>query len=130
MSQDIIIKNGTVFDPVNKIDGEVMDIAVSNGKIVERVNESSAKVIDASGKVVLAGGVDIHSHIAGPKVNMARILRPEDHYRNLKPKTAVKRSGVGTSCPSTFTTGYDYSEMGYTTVFEPANPPLKMLHVI
>ncbi len=128
--QDIIIKNGTVFDPVNRIDGEVMDIAVSNGKIVERVNESSAIVIDASGKVVLAGGVDIHSHIAGPKVNMGRILRPEDHYRNLKPKTAVKRSGVGTSCPSTFTTGYDYSEMGYTTVFEPANPPLKMLHVI
>ncbi len=127
---DILIKNGTVIDPVNGIDGEVMDIAISNGKIVEKVDEYRAEVIDASRKLVLAGGVDIHSHIAGPKVNMGRLLRPEDHYRNLKPKTAVKRSGVGTSCPSTFTTGYEYSEMGYTTVFEPANPPLKMLHVI
>lgn len=130
MMQDIIIKNGNVFDPKNNIDGEVMDIAISGGKIVERVDESKAIVIDATNKVVLPGGVDIHSHIAGPKVNMGRLLRPEDHYKNLKPKTAVKRSGVGTSCPSTFTTGYEYSEMGYTTVFEPANPPLKMLHVI
>lgn len=130
MMQDIIIKNGNVFDPKNNIDGEVMDIALSGGKIVERVDESKAIVIDATNKVVLPGGVDIHSHIAGPKVNMGRLLRPEDHYKNLKPKTAVKRSGVGTSCPSTFTTGYEYSEMGYTTVFEPANPPLKMLHVI
>lgn len=130
MMQDIIIKNGNVFDPKNNIDGEVMDIALSGGKIVERVDESKAIIIDASNKVVLPGGVDIHSHIVGPKVNMGRLLRPEDHYKNLKPKTAVKRSGVGTSCPSTFTTGYEYSEMGYTTVFEPANPPLKMLHVI
>jgi formylmethanofuran dehydrogenase subunit A len=128
--ENVLIKNGVVFDPVNGIDGEVMDIAVSKGKIVERLDESKAKMIDATGKVVLAGGVDIHSHIAGPKVNMGRLLRPEDHYRNLKPRTAVKRAGVGTSCPSTFTTGYDYSEMGYTTVFEPANPALKMLHVV
>ncbi len=130
MMQDIIIKNGNVFDPKNNIDGEVMDIALSGGKIVESVDESKAIVIDATNKIVLPGGVDIHSHIVGPKVNMGRLLRPEDHYKNLKPKTAVKRSGVGTSCPSTFTTGYEYSEMGYTTVFEPANPPLKMLHVI
>ncbi len=127
---DILIKNGTLIDPVNGIDGEVMDLFISNGKIVEKVDESNAQVIDATNKLVLAGGVDIHSHIAGPKVNMGRLLRPEDHYRHLKSKTAVKRSGVGTSCPSTFTTGYDYSEMGYTTVFEPANPPLKMLHVV
>lgn len=130
MAEDILIKNGVVFDPVNGVDGDVMDIAISNGKIVGKVDESRARVIDASNKVVMAGGVDIHSHIAGPKVNMGRLLRPEDHYRNLRCKTAVKRAGVGTSCPSTFITGYDYSEMGYTTVFEPANPPLKMLHVI
>ena len=130
MVENIIIRNGTVFDPQNKINGDVMDIAISNGKIVHSVDEKSARLIDASNKIVMAGGVDIHSHIAGPKVNMARILQPEDHYKNLRCKTDVKRSGVGTSCPSTFVTGYDYSEMGYTTVFEPANPPLKMLHVI
>ena len=65
MMQDIIIKNGTIFDPINNIDGEVMDIALSNGKIVDRVNESKALVIDATNKIVLPGGVDIHSHIAG-----------------------------------------------------------------
>lgn len=128
--QDILIKNGIVFDPKNGLDGEVTDIALSGGKVVETIDETKAIVIDASNKIVLPGGVDIHSHIAGPKVNMGRMLRPEDHYRNLKQKTTVKRSGVGTSCPSTFTTGYEYAEMGYTTVFEPANPPLKMLHAI
>ena len=35
--------------------------------------------IDARGMVVMPGGVDIHAHIAGPKVNAARRLAPEEH---------------------------------------------------
>lgn len=126
---ELLIKNGVVFDPLNKINGEVMDVAVKNGKIVEKVNESTAKVIDASNKLVMPGGVDLHSHYAGSKVNAGRILRPEDHYKDLVPKTKITRAGTGYSVPSSFVTGYRYAEMGYTTVMEAANPALKMLHV-
>lgn len=105
-----------------------MDIAVRNGKIVEKVNENKAKVLDASGMIVMPGGVDIHAHIAGAKVNSARLLRPEDHFKDVEVKTAVTRSGVGYSVPSTFTTGYRYAKMGYTTVMDPAMPPLKARH--
>jgi formylmethanofuran dehydrogenase subunit A len=122
------VKNGFVYDPLNGIDGQKMDIAVKNGKIVEKVNERSATVVDASGMIVMPGGVDIHTHIAGSEVNTGRELRPEDHFRDFETKTAVTRSGVGRSIPSTFTTGYRYSRMGYTTIMNPSMPPLEAKH--
>jgi formylmethanofuran dehydrogenase subunit A len=125
---ELLIKNGFVYDPLNNIDGEKMDIAVRDGKIVEKVTGKRVKKIDASGMIVMPGGVDIHSHIAGAKVNMGRLLRPEDHYKDVEPKTAKTRSGVGYSIPSTFTTGYRYAKMGWTTVMDPAMPPLKARH--
>lgn len=105
-----------------------MDIAIQDGRVVEDVQGSDVELIDARGKMVMPGGVDLHSHIAGPKVNAGRLLRPEDHYRDLVPAAGVRRAGVGYSVPSVFVTGYRYAEMGYTTVFEPATPPLKTLH--
>ena len=125
---DLLIVNGVVYDPVNGINGDRMDIAVHDGKIVEQVNRSQAKVIDASNMLVMPGGVDIHSHIAGPKVNVGRLLRPEDHAEDSEVKGLFTRSGVGGSVPSTFTTGYRYARMGYTTVMEPATPPIKTRH--
>ncbi|MEM2738543.1 MAG: formylmethanofuran dehydrogenase subunit A [Candidatus Bathyarchaeia archaeon] len=125
---ELLIRNGLVYDPINGVDGEKMDIAVKDGKIVEKVNERRAKKIDASGMVVMPGGVDIHSHIAGGKVNAGRLLRPEDHFKDFERKTAVTRSGVGYSIPSTFTTGYRYARMGWTTVMDPAMPPLEAKH--
>lgn len=124
----IVIKNGFVFDPLNGIAGEQMDICIDNGKIVEGVVERKAKVINASGMTVMPGGVDIHSHIAGSKVNTGRSLRPEDHRKDAVPKTKYTRSGVGYSVPTTYVTGYRYAKMGYTTVIEPAVPPLKAKH--
>jgi formylmethanofuran dehydrogenase subunit A len=124
---ELLVKNGFVYDPLNKVEGEMMDIHVRDGKVVDSVS-SSADVVDASGMIVMPGGVDLHSHIAGSKVNVGRLLRPEDHYGDVVPKTPSTRSGVGHSVPSTFVTGYRYAEMGYTTVFEPATPPLKTFH--
>ena len=84
--------------------------------------------IDAAGMVVMPGGVDMHCHIAGPKVNLARKMRPEDHRNDVMPRTAITRSGTGGSVPSTFTTGYRYAVMGYTTAFDAAVPPLVARH--
>jgi len=124
---ELLIRNGYVFDPLNEIEGERMDIAVKDGKIVESVGRK-ARVLDASSMTVMPGGVDIHSHIAGSKANCARMMRPEDHSRDTEAKTKYTRSGVGHTVPSVFTTGYRYARMGYTTVFEPATPPLKTRH--
>ena len=124
----LLLQNGFIYDPANKINGERMDIAIENGKIVEKVVGNDVAIINASRMVVMPGGVDIHSHIAGAKVNAGRMLRPEDHFKDVEAKTENTRSGVGHSIPSTFTTGYRYARMGYTTVFEPAQAPLKARH--
>jgi len=125
---ELLVKNGFVYDPINGVNGEKMDIAIKDGKIVESVNERRARKVDASGMIVMPGGVDIHTHIAGAEVNTGRLLRPEDHFRDFEPKTAITRSGVGCSVPSTFTTGYRYARMGYTTIMNPSMPPLEAKH--
>lgn len=128
---EILIKNGFVYDPINGINGEVLDIAVKNGKIVDpsRVDPSRALIIDAKGKVVMPGGIDIHSHIAGSKVNIGRLMRPEDHYLTNKPhKLPYRRAETGLTVPNVFRIGYEYARMGYTLVVEPATPPIKTRH--
>jgi formylmethanofuran dehydrogenase subunit A len=124
---ELLIRNGFVYDPINGVDGERMDLAIKDGKIVEKIGPTK-NTIDAFGMIVMPGGVDIHSHIAGAKVNSGRMLRPEDHFKDVEIKTEKTRSGVGHSIPSTFTTGYRYARMGYTTVMDPAMAPLKARH--
>lgn len=104
-----------------------MDIAIRDNKIVDAVSPT-AKVIDASGKAVMAGGIDIHAHVAGPKVNVGRLMRPEDKLFNTSRRGKSTRSGGGFSVPSVFETGYVYSRMGYTQVNEAAMPPLLARH--
>ncbi len=73
------IANGTVYDPINGVNGAVMDVWIQDGKVVAPPADAHAdRVLDAAGLVVMPGGVDMHSHIAGPKVNLGRKLRPED----------------------------------------------------
>jgi formylmethanofuran dehydrogenase subunit A len=120
------IINGEVYDPANNINGEVRTICIEKGQIVESVEEG--RTIDAAGMVVMPGGVDMHAHIAGPKVNTARKMRPEDHRLDPVFRTSLTRSGVGKTIPSTFATGYRYAAMGYTTAFDAAVPPLAARH--
>ena len=132
-SGEIIIKGGFVVDPTRKMEGDVADIAIKDGKIVDKVS-SSAKVIDAKGKTVMAGGVDVHAHVAGPKVNVGRLFRPEDKLLSGVCRSAMaQKNGArmesGFSIPSTFKTGYDYARMGYAFVMEAAMPPLYSPHI-
>ena len=120
------IINGEVYDPINNINGEKREICIQNGQIA--ASFTGGRIIDASGMVVMPGGVDMHAHIAGPKVNTARKMRPEDHRLDPHPRTALTRSGVGKTIPSTFATGYRYAAMGYTTAFDAAVPPMAARH--
>jgi formylmethanofuran dehydrogenase subunit A len=123
------ITGGRVYDPANGVDGEVRDVCLADGKVVADCGPG-ATAIDATGMVVMPGGVDIHAHIAGPKVNAARRLVPEQHRADPWDRSALLRSGTGGTVPSTFTTGYRYALLGYTTVVEAAVPPIAARHVL
>ena len=126
---EIRISGGAVHDPANDVDGDVRDVCLRDGKVVDDVGPD-ARQIDARGMVVMPGGVDIHAHIAGPKVNAARKLSPDDRRDDPLDRTEILRSGSGGLVPSTFATGYRYSLLGYTTVVEAAAPPLAARHVL
>lgn len=124
---EYILKNGIVYDPTNKVEGEKKDIMFRDGKIVDNVS-SDAKVIDVTDKIVMPAGVDTHAHIAGPKLVVGRMYRPEDSRKGVTSKTDILRSETGFSIPSCPATGYRYSRMGYGTVVEAAVPPLEAKH--
>jgi formylmethanofuran dehydrogenase subunit A len=120
---------GTVYDPLNGIDGVVGDLFANDGRIVADPGSPPDRTIDLAGLIVMPGGIDMHAHIAGPKVNVARKLRPEDRRDNPPfRKSALLRSGTLGSTPTTFATGHLYAGMGYTTVFDAAIPPLGARH--
>jgi formylmethanofuran dehydrogenase subunit A len=123
------IAQGRLYDPANGVDGEVRDVCLDGGKVVDEL-PAQAPRINARGMVVMPGGVDIHAHIAGPAVNAARKLAPEDHRADVLDRTAITRSGTGGTVPSTFTTGYRYALLGYTTVVDAATPPLLARHTL
>lgn len=129
MAASARIINGKIYDPANNIDGEIKDICIQDGQIVASVPDD-AIVIDAQGMVIMPGGVDIHCHIAGPKVNAARKLQPEDHRHDVHPATPFTRSGTGGTVPSTFATGYRYATLGYTTAMEAAVTPIGARHTL
>ncbi|MBS0210732.1 MAG: formylmethanofuran dehydrogenase subunit A [Planctomycetes bacterium] len=122
------IQGGRVYDPVHGVDGQVADVWLDGGKVVPAPTDPSVRpvrTIDARGMVVMPGGVDMHCHIAGPKVNLARKMRPDD--KRTSPVVARRpgwRSGTLGAVPSTFATGYKYAALGYTTAFDAAITPL------
>jgi len=129
---ELRIAGGTVYDPANRIDGEVRDVCIADGRIVSDLPESAPR-LDAHGMIVMPGGVDIHSHLASSSCNHARRLLPDEHMAD--PVKApeledgwIARSGTGGTVPSTFTTGYRYAGLGYTTVFDAAVAPLLARH--
>jgi formylmethanofuran dehydrogenase subunit A len=120
------LSGGKIYDPANQIDGKVMDIYVRDGRIIERPRDEEKidQTYNLAGKIVMAGAIDMHTHIGGGKVNIARMMLPEDHRADPTEHSAACRSGCGHAAPSTFTTGYRYAEMGYTAAFEPALSPV------
>jgi formylmethanofuran dehydrogenase subunit A len=123
---------GKVYDPRNGVRGEVRDVWIAEGRVVAAPTDPTARAdrtIDASGLVVMPGGVDMHCHIAGPKVNMARKMMPDNKRKApALRRTALTRSGTTGPVPSTFATGYLYAGLGYTTAFDAAIPPLAARH--
>jgi formylmethanofuran dehydrogenase subunit A len=102
------IRGGRIFDPPSGRRGETGDVCVLDGRIVKTL-PATAPVLEARDLVVMAGGVEVHTHIAGPAVSAARLLCPEDGGRCL---------------PTLSEAGRRYARLGYTTVMEAAVAPL------
>jgi dihydroorotase len=65
----ILIKNGTILDPVNGINGRKADILVEDAKIVriaEGIPSAGHDVFDAAGSYVVPGLIDMHCHLREP----------------------------------------------------------------
>jgi formylmethanofuran dehydrogenase subunit A len=122
------IINGLVYDPTQKINGVKKDIFIDDNKIVNPSKSDLEKfkvTYDVKGKIVMAGAIDIHSHIAGGNVNNARLLMPEVHKKFVHETLKNRKNLPGRGSRWTVDgTGYRYSEMGYTTVIEPAVLPI------
>ena len=68
---DLLIKGGRVMDPSRKFDEKVCDVAIKGGKIAavqpNIAASSAAETVDASGKLVVPGLIDIHTHAGREK---------------------------------------------------------------
>ncbi|MCC7361544.1 MAG: formylmethanofuran dehydrogenase subunit A [Anaerolineales bacterium] len=118
------IAGARVYDPANGVDGAAQEVCIRNGRIVAALPPEAA-TLDARGLVLMPGGVDLHSHIAGHTINLARRMMPQEHRRDPQPGRGDGRSGTGGSAPSTFATGQRYAALGYTTVMDAAIAPLR-----
>ena len=126
---------GSVYDPTNGIDGQPMTLWLDQGKVVSQPeSEEGFRSIDVAGRIIMPGGIDMHSHVAGPKVNIARMMQPEISNPNGVESTQRGdvwfHSGAVGNVPTIITTGYKYAGLGYTTCFDAAISPMaaKLAH--
>ncbi|MGQ7793456.1 formylmethanofuran dehydrogenase subunit A [Faunimonas sp. B44] len=121
----IRLAGGRVVDPANGQDA-VADVWLRDERIVAPPEgEAPDATYDLAGKIVMAGAIDIHTHVAGINVNTSRLLLPEQHWTHAARRAETP---LGNARRSTFETGRLYAEMGYTMVVEPAVPPSHALH--
>lgn len=130
----IRLKNGRIYDPVQQKNGVIEDIYIAYGRIIKKPSDAEkiAMTYDLTGKVIMAGAIDMHSHIGGGRVNIARMMLPEYQLGQLneaKHYTEPEAHICTPNCnhfvvPSTSQTGFRYIEMGYTAAFEPAILPI------
>jgi dihydroorotase len=71
MANQLLIKNGRVIDPANRLDQQC-DVLILDGKVAEvgrlngAIEQTVDRVIDAAGKLVVPGLIDIHVHFRDP----------------------------------------------------------------
>lgn len=93
MMENILIKGGRLVNPATATD-EVYDILIVNGriqKIGDNLREEGARVIDASGKVVMPGIIDLHVHLREPGFEYKETIETG--------AKAAAHGGVTTICP-------------------------------
>ncbi len=73
---NLVIKGGRVVDPTRRIDA-FLDVAIANGRIAAvraNIPPGKAQIIDATGKLVVPGLIDIHTHATVDPQSAAMML--------------------------------------------------------
>ncbi len=85
---ELLIKYGRVIDPTQNMDDK-LDIAINEGKIAKVAKDIAAqeseRVVDARGKIVTPGLIDLHCHVYDSIINIC-----------VEPDTAGVKQGVTT----------------------------------
>jgi formylmethanofuran dehydrogenase subunit A len=105
----IELANAHIIDPTHPQHGHMASLFIEDGQFVPlEANRKPNQRIDVEQQLVMAGAIDIHTHIGGGKVNLSRLLMAD-----------VFQSEQRVVWP-TLETGAKYCRMGYTACFEPA----------
>ena len=114
---------------------EIRDLVLNGESICSTMPDDSRADSEyrLDGHIVVSGGIDIHTHIGGGKVNIARLLLPEmvEHRRSNSKRNGNESNWIAplsSPVPGTWETGRRYLEMGYTACFEPAVLPANARH--
>lgn len=89
----ILIKNGRVLDPSQKLDG-IRDMLLENGtvaELAEKIETEADRVVDAAGCYVMPGLIDLHVHLREPGFEYKETI----HTGGM----AAARGGFTTICP-------------------------------
>ena len=68
--------NARLVDPTHPLNGQVTNLHIQGDRLVsaEAVNQPIALRMDMHGCIAMAGAIDLHTHIGGGKLNLARML--------------------------------------------------------
>lgn len=109
----IVIHGAEVYNPARGHSPQTGDLWIDGGRIIApHPGAVPEQVIDASGMIIAPAGVEIHTHVAGYPLSLARrFMLSEGLLEN-------------PLLPSPAEAALKYLQLGYTTVFDAATSPL------
>lgn len=126
---------GTIVDPANPGLPKDRDLWIRDGRILSApvaCDDVQFHPVDCRGRWILPGGIDLHSHFVGPKVNLARRMQPELFQTVFGPDqlSGPEPTPGNRIVPVVGSVGLQYTGMGYTTIMDAAVTPLaaRMVH--
>jgi len=96
MHADLLIRHGRVVDPSQEID-RPLDVAITDGRIAaldaNLPTEGACQVLDATGKLVTPGLIDLHAHVAADLISLA--VEPDEAGVHTGVTAVVDAGSVG-----------------------------------